>query len=55
MSKRKKKSVIASLDLKNYKPKYVDPYGDGTARPVGGEELTVEEPPPPPPELPPPP
>ena len=43
MSKKKKKSVIASLDLKNYKPKYTDPYGDGTARPVVDEELTVEE------------
>lgn len=51
MSKKKKKSVIASLDLKNYKPKYIDPYGDGNARPVGGEELTAEEPPPPEPPL----
>ena len=42
MSKKKKKSVIASLDLKNYKPKYTDPYGDGTARPVVDEELTPQ-------------
>ena len=41
--KKKKKSVIASLDLKNYKAKYADPYGDGTARPIYGEEFAREE------------
>ncbi len=53
--KKKKKSVIASLDLKNYKPKYSDPYGDGTARPIYGEEFSREEEAPPTPPAPTPP
>lgn len=39
---KKKKSRIASLDLKNYKPKYSDPYGDGTARPIESEGFVSE-------------
>ncbi|MBR1579057.1 MAG: hypothetical protein IJ668_00935 [Selenomonadaceae bacterium] len=58
-SKKKKKSIIASLDLKNYKAKYTDPYGNGEAKEVGLDDFIKEEEPkplsPPPPSPPPPP
>ena len=51
---KKKKSKIASLDLKNYKAKYADAYGLGAEKPFDEEKILEEEPesepePPPPP------
>ena len=41
---KKKKSKIASLDLKNYKAKYADSYGLGAEKPIDEEQILEEEP-----------
>ncbi len=45
MAKKKKKSKIASLDLKNYKAKYADSYGLGAEKPTDAENFVEDEPP----------
>lgn len=45
MAKKKKKSKIASLDLKNYKAKYADSYGLGAEKPTEAENFVEDEPP----------
>ena len=42
--KKKKKSIIASLDLKNYKAKYTDSYGLGKPNEVDLDNFLVAEP-----------
>ena len=41
---KKKKSIIASLDLKNYKAKYTDIYGNGKATEVDFDNFLIAEP-----------
>ena len=43
-NKKKKKSVIASLDLKNYKAKYTDSYGLGKPNEVDLDNFLIAEP-----------
>lgn len=42
--KKKKKSVIASLDLKNYKAKYTDSYGMGKPNEIDIDNFLIAEP-----------
>ena len=41
---KKKKSIIASLDLKNYKAKYTDIYGNGKSSEVELDDFLIAEP-----------
>ena len=43
-NKKKKKSIIASLDLKNYKAKYTDSYGLGKPNEIDLDNFLVAEP-----------
>ena len=43
-TKKKKKSIIASLDLKNYKPKYTDSYGLGKPNEIDLDNFLIAEP-----------
>ena len=42
--KTKKKSIIASLDLKNYKAKYTDSFGNGKADDIDFDNFLIAEP-----------
>ena len=42
--KKQKKSIIASLDLKNYKPKYTDVFGNGKATEIDIDNFLEAEP-----------